>query len=53
MAALPEKDQQIIDAHTGLIHRVVIGCRNRDMVPDLEDILNQLGSEEEKQDGWS
>ena len=25
MATLPEKDQQIIDAHTGLIHRVVPG----------------------------
>ena len=41
MAALPEKDQQIIEAHTGLIHRVVIGCQNRAMVPDLEDILKQ------------
>ena len=41
MATLPEKHQQIIEAHTGLIHRVVLGCQNRDMVPDLEDILKQ------------
>ncbi|MDT8386374.1 MAG: hypothetical protein RQ736_02585 [Thiogranum sp.] len=41
MATLPEKDQQIIDAHSGLIHRVVIGCRNRELVPDLEEILKQ------------
>ena len=47
MAALPDKDQQIIEAHTGLIHRVVIGCQNRDMVPDLEDILKQA-----EQNGW-
>jgi len=47
MATLPDKDQQIIDAHTGLIHRVVIGCQNRDMVPDLEDILKQA-----EENGW-
>ena len=48
MATLPAKDQQIIEAHTGLIHRVVIGCRNRDMVPDLEDILKQA-----EENGWT
>jgi hypothetical protein len=47
MATLPEKDQQIIEAHTGLIHRVVIGCQNPGMVPDLEDILKQA-----EQNGW-
>ena len=47
MAALPDKDQQIIEAHTGLIHRVVIGCHNRYMVPDLEDILKHAA-----QNGW-
>ena len=47
MADLPEKDQQIIEAHTGLIHRVVIGCQNRDMVPDLEEILKQA-----ERNGW-
>jgi len=47
VATLPEKDQQIIEAHTGLIHRVVIGCTNRSMVPDLEDILKQA-----EKNGW-
>lgn len=47
MATLPEKDQQIISAHTGLIHRVVIGCQNPDMVPDLDEILKQA-----EQNGW-
>ncbi|MFQ5644426.1 MAG: hypothetical protein ACE5FQ_12135 [Thiogranum sp.] len=47
MATLPDKDVQIIEAHTGLIHRVVIGCQNRSMVPDLDDILNQA-----EQNGW-
>jgi len=47
MAMLPEKDQQIIEAHTGLIHRVVIGCQNREMVPDLDEILKQA-----EQNGW-
>ncbi len=48
MVMLPEKDQQIIEAHTGLIHRVVIACQNHDMVPDLEDILKQA-----EQNGWT
>lgn len=47
MATLPEKDQQIVDAHTGLIHRVVMACQNRDSVPDLEEILKQA-----EQNGW-
>ncbi|MGD2074085.1 MAG: hypothetical protein PVI91_06555 [Gammaproteobacteria bacterium] len=47
MATLPDREQQIIDAHTGLIHRVVIACRNRDMVPDLEDILARA-----ERNGW-
>ena len=47
MATLPAKDQQIIEAHTGLIHRVVIACQNRGMVPDLDDILKQA-----EQNGW-
>ncbi len=47
MSILPEKDQQIIDAHAGLIHRVVIGCQNRELVPDLEDILQQA-----ERNGW-
>lgn len=47
MATLPEKDQQIIEAHTGLIHRVVIACQNPGMVPDLDDILKQA-----EDNGW-
>jgi hypothetical protein len=47
MAILPAKHQQIIEAHTGLIHRVVIACQNPQMVPDLEDILKQA-----RDNGW-
>jgi len=47
MASLPDKEQQIIEAHTGLIHRVVIACQNPDMVPDLDNILKQA-----EQNGW-
>jgi hypothetical protein len=47
MTTLPDREQQIIEAHTGLIHRVVIACRNRDMVPDLKDVLAQA-----EQNGW-
>ena len=48
MATLPEKDQQIIEAHTGLIHRVVIACGNRERVPDLDEVLKQA-----EQNGWT
>ncbi len=48
MSTLPEKDQQIIDAHTGLIHRVVIACENPGLVPDLEEILKQA-----EQNNWA
>ncbi len=37
---MPEKDQQILQSHTGLIHRVVIACQNRSLVPDLENVLD-------------
>ncbi len=47
MATLPDRDKQIIDAHTGLIHRVVMACHNRGSVPDLDDILKQA-----EQNGW-
>lgn len=47
MATLPEKEQQIIEAHTGLIHRVVIACQNRGLVPDLDDVLKQA-----EENGW-
>lgn len=47
MTTLPAKEQQIIEAHTGLIHRVVMGCQNRQRVPDLDDVLKQA-----EQNGW-
>ncbi len=40
MATMPEKDQQILQSHAGLIHRVVIACQNPGVVPDLEGILD-------------
>lgn len=48
MPTLPEKDQQIVQAHAGLIHRVVIACQNRAVVTDLEDILKQAND-----NGWT
>ena len=48
MPTLPEKSEQIVNAHAGLIHRVVIACQNRAMVPDLEDILKQATD-----NGWT
>ncbi|HEX9627437.1 MAG TPA: hypothetical protein VGA00_10920 [Acidiferrobacterales bacterium] len=47
MAALPEKTEQIRQAHAGLIHRVVIACQNPGQVPDLETILKQA-----EDNGW-
>jgi hypothetical protein len=46
MNKLPEKDQQIVDAHAGLIHRVVIACQNPGVVPDLEKILQEAEQNE-------
>ncbi|MHB8455050.1 MAG: hypothetical protein ACYDDO_10230 [Acidiferrobacterales bacterium] len=40
MASMPDKDQQILQSHAGLIHRVVMACQNRSLVPDLDEILN-------------
>jgi len=48
MPTLPEKSQQVVQAHAGLIHRVVIACQNRAAVPDLEDILKQAND-----NGWT
>lgn len=48
MPTLPEKNQQIMQAHAGLIHRVVIACQNRAIVTDLEDILKQAND-----NGWT
>lgn len=48
MPMLPEKTEQIVQAHAGLIHRVAIACQNRALVPDLEDILKQAAD-----NGWT
>ena len=47
MAQLPDKDQQILQAHAGLIHRVVLACHDRSQVPDLEEVLEQAEA-----NGW-
>ena len=48
MPVLPEKDQQILAAHAGLVHAVVRTCHNRDLLPQLEQVLKL--SEE---NGWN
>lgn len=48
MPAIPEKREQILQAHAGLIHRVVMATQNRELVPDLEQILNQA-----VENGWT
>jgi hypothetical protein len=48
MSALPEKDQQILAAHAGLVHAVVRTCHNRDLMPQLDQVLKL--SEE---NGWT
>ena len=47
MASLPEKSQQILSTHAGLVHAVVRTCQNRELMPQLELVLRQ--SEE---NGW-
>ena len=47
MSRLPEKSEQILQAHAGLVHRVVMACQNRDRVPDLEQVL-----ELSEKNGW-
>ena len=39
--SLPEKIQQILQIHAGLIHHVVAASHNRDLVPALEPIIRQ------------
>jgi len=47
MNTIPEKAEQIRRMHASLIHRVVIACQNRQLVPDLDAVLKT--SEE---NGW-
>lgn len=39
MSKLPERNQQIIRIHAGMIHRVVAACHNRDLIPALEPLI--------------
>lgn len=41
MSRLPPREQQIVQAHAGLIHRMVLACQDRSQVPDLEEVLDQ------------
>lgn len=41
MPQFVDKHEQIRQAHAGLIHRVAIACQNRELVPDLDEILRQ------------
>jgi len=38
---LPDTKEQILQSHSGLIHRVVMHCENPGSVPDLEQVLQQ------------
>jgi len=40
----PDTTEQILQAHTGLIHRVVMHCNNPGSVPDMEQVL-QMAAE--------
>lgn len=48
MPSLPNKTQQIVLAHAGLIRTVVIACQNRDRRTELEPLL-----EAAHQNGWA
>ena len=37
--AQPDKQEQILQSHAGLIHRVVMHCNNPGSVPDMEQVL--------------
>lgn len=41
MSDRPDREQQILTMHLGLIHRVVKACSSLEPVPDLEQILKQ------------
>lgn len=48
MSSLPEKTQQIVLAHAGLIHAVVIASQNRERLAELEHLLEAASA-----NGWS
>ena len=39
MRYLPPREQQIVRAHSGFIHRVVRACQDRGQLPALEEVL--------------
>jgi hypothetical protein len=41
MSTTPDLIEQILQSHSGLIHRVVMHCNNPGSVPDMEQILQQ------------
>ena len=45
----PDINEQILQTHTGLIHRVVMHCNNPGSVPDLEQVLQQAEANDWKQ----
>lgn len=45
----PDKNDQILLAHSGLIHRVVMYCNNPGSVPDMEQVLQQAEANDWKQ----
>lgn len=46
MTTTPELSEQILQSHTGLIHRVVMHCNNPGSVPDMEQVLQQAEENE-------
>jgi len=48
MPSLPPRQQQIIQAHAALIHRVVMTCGNRALLPELESVLEMSAK-----NGWA
>ncbi len=41
MSNTPDSNEQILQTHAGLIHRVVMHCNNPGSIPDIEQILEQ------------
>ena len=44
----PDTNEQVLQSHAGLIHRVVMHCNNPGSVPDLEQVLQQA-----EQNDWT
>jgi len=49
MTNIPDKKEQILQSHSGLIHRVVMHCNNPGSVPDMEQVLQQAEQNDWKQ----